>query len=1039
MEPSTFYFQDSKIESVINDENSLTDVQKQQIKSLLDELSNSPTNGVLNYRLVNLYLSFKLYNKALDQALKCRNKKINSVIPLIYLKNQDPESAIRFLEELVMEKESPSNQQPNYFKYSNLINQCYQKLVEKHYLELSRSKGYDKVNFKGIISNKLPSYCTLPFRNFPAATNINTLSVSKSRFIGTKGLESNELFFSPPSSLIQIKVPVKMVSCGKHFSMVLDQNGNIWNWGEHSKSSVTSQSFPYFSPHKFTSISAGNLHCAAISDKGELFTWGTSQFGQVGLGFLNHKDVKQPTQVLALKDHYISKVSCGSFHTSILTNTGDLFTCGRNHRGQLGYLIDFDKESYDKTIKQRLSKNPQLGGLITPAIVTSSFTSELKSATKNLNYSRYLQLLFNGVPTVSIHVALFLILKDEKLNNLLVQLCEEHPDSIPIPIDVNEFLARVYSTLNDKTLEESKSVIENIQVSSNVFNEKILNQFANMLYLQPTDEGAMSDMLSLLQVFHISEYQCSHLKNSQLKPLFNNPIFSDFKIKFKDTEFSTHKFILSERSNFFRELFISSPSDQSYTIDQPDLDIEAIKSLITYIYTDKFTMPDNITGDQVLSLIKLTKLFLINRLNQALQTMVSESVDVKNALSLLKFTRENGISQLQDFILQYISINISHFNEKELEEKQITGLLYQSSSYIMEGVQYTPKQVIHPIFVDTCIVDVVSGEKLTLVKTQDNRLVQIGRGSLHTYAMDDKDRDLFICEMEIPNKPEIKKISVGSSHCAALTNDNKLYGWGTGYHGQIGDRCTLYEQPVEITAPSHSNTVTCGSYSTIVWRDYSEYPFLPETNGDTTGQKKTGTLVDINIYPFKQLSKEFNFISLESLSISTDTDSDSSSSVENDQPSTEVFGEKVVYQVDEGLLSPILLARHKAGKALNIFGFSKEIVQKVFELNETGLSPSTIQPEISGEQFGDIMNFANMIGLFKLNAQLHYYLKGIITPQLACSLVSYIINRGGFNIPYLLKLDQYIKNNFLECSKCDEFKLLPPHIIKSFISKLQKE
>lgn len=74
-------------------------------------------------------------------------------------------------------------------------------------------------------------------------------------------------------------------------------------------------------------VSCGDCNTAAVLKDGSLYTWGGGLSGQLGHGNLT-------TQFLPKKIDYgldnikITKVSCGPYHTAAITDTGQLFTWG---------------------------------------------------------------------------------------------------------------------------------------------------------------------------------------------------------------------------------------------------------------------------------------------------------------------------------------------------------------------------------------------------------------------------------------------------------------------------------------------------------------------------------------------------------------------------------------------------------------------------------------------------------------------------------------------------------------------------------------
>jgi len=60
-------------------------------------------------------------------------------------------------------------------------------------------------------------------------------------------------------------------------------------------------------------VAAGSYHTMAVTDAGELFTWGDGRFGKLGHGDDNHKFV--PTLVEGLRGQRVVGVAGGLCHT----------------------------------------------------------------------------------------------------------------------------------------------------------------------------------------------------------------------------------------------------------------------------------------------------------------------------------------------------------------------------------------------------------------------------------------------------------------------------------------------------------------------------------------------------------------------------------------------------------------------------------------------------------------------------------------------------------------------------------------------------
>lgn len=81
-------------------------------------------------------------------------------------------------------------------------------------------------------------------------------------------------------------------------------------------------------------ISSGPLHCAAVTEEGQLYTWGCNDeaaLGRTGDEFL-------PGVVGgALEGEKIVDVTCGDSHTVVLTSKGQVFSWG-SYRDSSGVM-----------------------------------------------------------------------------------------------------------------------------------------------------------------------------------------------------------------------------------------------------------------------------------------------------------------------------------------------------------------------------------------------------------------------------------------------------------------------------------------------------------------------------------------------------------------------------------------------------------------------------------------------------------------------------------------------------------------------------
>lgn len=148
--------------------------------------------------------------------------------------------------------------------------------------------------------------------------------------------------------LLSLDVAVRQISCGGLHTAAVTDSGQVYTWGDARAHQLG------FQPHGFTnqpvphlvesldgvafivSVACGQLHTVALTDKGSLISWGTSKSGQAGHN--DRQPVKAPRKI-RMEDPTIkfTEVSCGDKHTAALTTKGTVWAFGSCQQGQCGF------------------------------------------------------------------------------------------------------------------------------------------------------------------------------------------------------------------------------------------------------------------------------------------------------------------------------------------------------------------------------------------------------------------------------------------------------------------------------------------------------------------------------------------------------------------------------------------------------------------------------------------------------------------------------------------------------------------------------
>ncbi|RHY91244.1 hypothetical protein DYB35_001640 [Aphanomyces astaci] len=81
-------------------------------------------------------------------------------------------------------------------------------------------------------------------------------------------------------------------------------------------------------------VSAGAFHTAAVTASGAVYTWGKEDYGMLGVG--HTADIHVPRKVDFFDKDPARIVSCGGWHTVVVTRTGAAYVFGRGEYGRLG-------------------------------------------------------------------------------------------------------------------------------------------------------------------------------------------------------------------------------------------------------------------------------------------------------------------------------------------------------------------------------------------------------------------------------------------------------------------------------------------------------------------------------------------------------------------------------------------------------------------------------------------------------------------------------------------------------------------------------
>ena len=183
------------------------------------------------------------------------------------------------------------------------------------------------------------------------------------------------------------------VSLGYKFSVALKQDGTVWSWGQNNDGELgLGNTTEYSEPQqitdikeKITDVKTGYYHSIALTENGEVYTWGYNGNGQLGNG--TREDSLVPVKVAGLKN--VTKVNAYKNMTIALTQNGEVYAWGSGY-GAKPVKLNFTRKIIDVSGNLVLAENRKAYNL-----------DETKSYGKDLikvvaGYNHYLGLTSDG-------------------------------------------------------------------------------------------------------------------------------------------------------------------------------------------------------------------------------------------------------------------------------------------------------------------------------------------------------------------------------------------------------------------------------------------------------------------------------------------------------------------------------------------------------------------------------------------------------------------------------------------------------------------
>ena len=158
-------------------------------------------------------------------------------------------------------------------------------------------------------------------------------------------------------------VAVRQLACGSGHTCILTQDGEVFSWGrgDDGRLGHGDNGWKYvprlvhaMAGKVVVEITCGSYHTAAVTNNGELFTWGGGMYGKLGHG--SESGCSTPRKVEGLNDAHVTSVACGSRHTVAMTSNGAIYSWGDKENGVAGHANTEGHQYTPKVVEKLQNK-----------------------------------------------------------------------------------------------------------------------------------------------------------------------------------------------------------------------------------------------------------------------------------------------------------------------------------------------------------------------------------------------------------------------------------------------------------------------------------------------------------------------------------------------------------------------------------------------------------------------------------------------------------------------------------------------------------
>ncbi|CAK9815305.1 RCC1 and BTB domain-containing protein 1 [Anthophora plagiata] len=439
---------------------------------------------------------------------------------------------------------------------------------------------------------------------------------------------------------------IKTFACGTGpHVLALTEKGEVYSWGSNSfyqlgNADVNEGFIPSlieFNLHDkvVVQIACGYRHSVALTDDGKVYAWGSNKFGQVGNKIMTNQNA--PLEVVFPYDEEkIISISCGPFCSMAITDDGRVYSWG---------CYDGPSE-FEYVYIQPIEIDIPFG------IAIGSYKFHLYTGIKIFSITNSSVYVISAGKVVCGSSYILALSKGGVLyawgKNEFGQLGLGHREDTCSPVKV-EFPEMI------KILDMAASHYEHISVAITRSRKTFIwGRCLGQVVTVPTVTNleSLHDALTCYappRIMHEplivnNEEESTSLVDS-IREAFDDANTSDLVVEVQEKLIYVHKAILKIRSRYFKTMFETvSAEDNQSVIKGNQFSYEVYKAFLKYLYTDEI----DVSLINLLELFKLAIAYSENHLKKRCVQMMKKHIALNNVLFLYNVAVENNIKELEE-------------------------------------------------------------------------------------------------------------------------------------------------------------------------------------------------------------------------------------------------------------------------------------------------------------------------------------------------------------------------------------------------------